>query len=310
MKKLFWLMSLLILNNAYAETDYTYCQKSLNQFVRADDCKSDLKMVEAPCIALAKDFESAKNPAKNKREGYSYYPFELTKDGKIKPHPSLNYKMLANGDEEIQDKYYKTYIKRSKNGQIETITSSSNSSVRVSQKEIVNAHLDSQIKLMFNNGKCAFSRQVTEKVLGKDKRRDVFLDTKLCRDVKSIFKKNPGLEKCNDTGMSLEIDNMFANYYLSNPDVYNLFKNESKNKKLDGYPGSGGGVYSVTPFFQTVDTILESRDSSISTLNKIKSLCENYKLSMDGFEDALNDESLWSEDLASSSSNSSKAISK
>lgn len=260
------LFTALLSSNVFAAVDYSYCQKQFNQYKQSNKpCKETISIgLGTACKSDGKDQSDS-----------SYYPFELTADGKIKPHPLLNYKN-ENGKEIISSKdngmIYETVITRNDKGEIASIDSNFTMkqqymygggygiAPQVKTKEAPFARKsETNTKIEIKNGKCIPSRVDTVNSLGDESRQDVNFDAKLCHNVQQFFKKNPEAASCFDKGLMDKAQSIFGDYYKDNKDLYgdvdtNNLMNKPKPQRTKlksdmnqgmgmyggyGYPGSG-----------------------------------------------------------------------
>lgn len=254
---------LLAAGNVFAATDYTHCMKQFNSTAIPD------KGIR-PGSGL---YPNAPMPKMEKVEGSSYYPFELTADGKIKPHPTVNYKN-ENGKETLTSKKDSVMgnsvitVNRDEKGELSNIVSvnqidtewfkastlgmyPSDSATSKKKKVSFDRKNETTVKLEIKNGKCVPSRIDTVASYGDEVRQDVNFDLKLCRNVSQFFKKNPEAASCFDKKLMDKAQAVFDGYYDDNKDIYGEIDKESfmkptpqKTKLKDMYPGGyGGGGY-------------------------------------------------------------------
>lgn len=254
------LIMIAISNNAFSAVDYSYCQKQFNQF----------KLPNKPCkdtvnLGYGMGFTMCKSDGKDQSDS-SYYPFELTADGKIKPHPLLNYKN-ENGKEIISSKNkdmdYETVITRNDKGEIVSIDSDYSMKSQymygggygmpqpVKSKEAPFVRKsETNTKIEIKNGKCIPSRVDSVNSLGDESRQDVNFDAKLCRNVQQFFKKNPEAASCFDKGLMDKAQSIFGDYYKDNKDIYgdvdtnnSMSKPKPQRTKLKSEMNQGMGMY-------------------------------------------------------------------
>lgn len=262
--------------SAFSAVDYSYCQKQFNVFVQPNKpCKTGGGGMFTMCGGGG--YGDYKN---EKTKDSSFYPFELAADGKVIPHPTLNYKN-EEGKEIVSSKNkdmdYETIISRNDKGEITNIETSyamktqpvgmnyggfgvygSGAPAKTQSKAAAFVRRnESNTKIEIKNGKCIPSRIDTVNSLGDESRQDVNFDANLCRNISQFFKKNPEAASCFDKGLMDKANEIFNEYYKSNKDVYGDVDTDnpySKPKALRtklksdinlggmyGYPGSGIG---------------------------------------------------------------------
>jgi len=264
------LFAALLSSNVFSGVDYSYCQKQFNQYLMPNKVSKIgdgmISMGEVPLV---------------KNEDRSYYPFELTSDGKIVPHPALNYNNNIKGKEVISSKRkdmdYETVITRNDKGEITGIYTSYVSKTQmmggryygkqskvITKESLFARKSEFNTKIEIKNGKCIPSRIDTINSLGDESRQDVSFDANLCRSVAQFFKKNPGAASCFDKNLMNKAQGIFGDYYKNNKDIYGDVNTDSliskpialrTKLKSDmnqvgmygngyGYPGTGsiGGV--------------------------------------------------------------------
>lgn len=252
MKKLLLLTSVCYSLSTLAATDYSYCMKQLNS-MKLPNVPCDMKKKYTEC------YEKATQEGKT-----SYFPFELSSEGKMQIHPSLNLK-TENGNEVLESNGdfgdFKTIITKNANGDITNIETKSEMKLGdfgqygpgTDDKEATklaerNKLLRSfNLKMEIKNGKCIPSRLEGTTYVGNQSRQDVIFEMQLCRDLNQFFKKNPEAKGCFDKGLMSKVDNIFNNYYKRNPDIYgevatmNLdFFRPQPLKTRSGMTGYGG----------------------------------------------------------------------
>lgn len=252
------LFTALLSSNVFSAVDYSYCQKQFNTFVQPNKpCKSAMGGMFNVCGGMGSGNE--------KTADSSYYPFELTAEGKIVPHPTLNYKN-ENGKEVISSKNkdmdYETVITRNDKGEITNIDTNYVAKTQmmgggyygelsqIKTKEAPFARKnETNTKIEIKNGKCIPSRIDTVNSLGDESRQDVSFDANLCRNVAQFFKKNPEAASCFDKGLMEKAQGIFGDYYKNNKDIYGDVNTDnlmSKPKALRTKMKSemqGGGIY-------------------------------------------------------------------
>ena len=224
--------TLLLSTSAFSAVDYSYCQKQFNSYL----------VPNKPCKEVMGMFTMCGNyTGQSKGEDNSYYPFELTADGQIKAHPTLNYKS-ENGKESItsndKNSGYEANITRNEKGEITGISTSfspknmggyyggSWGPAPEAQEQIAKnlnsfeRKTESNVKLEIRNGKCIPSRIDSVNSLGDESRQDVNFDAKLCRNVAQFFKKNPEAASCFDKNLMDKAQGIFNDYYQDNKDIY------------------------------------------------------------------------------------------
>ncbi|MBC7429456.1 MAG: hypothetical protein H7336_12635 [Bacteriovorax sp.] len=250
----------------YSAVDYTYCQQQFNLYSKSNKPCKDPNAGAYGCITQMQSLEDMGK----KTADSSYYPFELTADGKIKPHPTLNYQM-KDGKEIIsstnKDMDYNTIIARNDKGEITEITSGYNIKTqmpsmgygpppKLKQAAFIRKN-ESTTKFEIKNGKCIPSRIESLNSLGDEAKQEINFDAKLCRNVGQFFKKNPEAASCFDSALMSKAQGMFDDYYKDNADIYGTDKADqfspktplktklkSTSNRMYGYPGMGtmGGV--------------------------------------------------------------------
>lgn len=216
--------------SAFSAVDYSYCQKQFNTYVQSNK----------PCTTKFGVFTYCAYSS-TKTQDSSYFPFELTDDGKIKAHPSLNYKsedgkeILSSGDKSGMG--METVITRNDKGEISGVTTKYKmkngfggiygSGIGIGSQQAIAKNSNSfertnetNIKLEIKNGKCIPSRVDTVNSLGDESRQDVNFDAKLCRNLAQFFKKNPEAASCFDKNLMESAQNIFNDYYKDNKDIY------------------------------------------------------------------------------------------
>ena len=258
------LISMLVISTpVYSAVDYSYCQKQFNHFIQSDK----------PCKESFNGFSTCMSFGE-KKEGSSYYPFELKADGTIKAHPSLNYQNI-DGVEKIfstnKEMDYETIITRNEKGEVIDITTSYTMKNKfvgggsygvgadypVTMPKSVPAKFtrknDSIVKMEIKNGKCIPSRMETLNSLGDESKQEITFDAKLCRNIGQFFKKNPEAASCFDKDLMAKAQGIFQDYYKDNTDVYGPVnvddpfsrptplktKLKSESSGAYGYPGTG-----------------------------------------------------------------------
>ncbi len=252
------LFTVLFSNNVFSAVDYSYCQKQFNTMVKSNK----------PCKLSGGMYLCDYGGANDKNDTNYFYPFELTSDGKIVPHPELNYKH-ENGKEIISSKSkdtdYETVVTRNDKGEISGIYSNHviksigivsgyGEFSQVKTKEAPFARKsETSVKVEIKNGKCIPSRIDTVNSLGDESRQDVSFDANLCRNVTQFFKKNPEAASCFDKGLMEKAQRIFGDYYRGNKDIYgdvnpDMMMGSPKalktKMKLDMNQGMYGGGYS------------------------------------------------------------------
>jgi hypothetical protein len=258
---------LVVSGNVFAATDYAHCMKQFNSMAIPD------KGI-APGSGIYPNAPLAKM---EKTDGASYYPFELTADGKIKPHPTINYKN-ENGKETLTTKKDSILgnsiitINRDEKGELTNVVSinhidmegfyggmggmyPSDNAKAKKKKVSFDRKNETTVKLEIKNGKCVPSRMDTVASYGDEARQDVTFDLKLCRNVSQFFKKNPEAASCFDKKLMDKAQAVFDGYYDDNKDIYGEIDKDSfmkptpqktKLKGLNGgsygYPGMGMGL--------------------------------------------------------------------
>lgn len=257
--------------NALAAVDYSYCQKQFNNYTQPNKpCKLKMGMFNVCTYGT---------PSLEKTDDSSYYPFELTAEGKIKPHPTLNFK-TENGKEVVyftnNDMDYESVITRNEKGEISDISTNYNMKTlpgggygggfggtgggypgmpKATPSKFTRKN-ETNTKLEIKNGKCIPSRLDSVNSIGDESRQDVLFDAKLCRNVSQFFKKNPEAASCFDKKLIEKAQGLFNDFYEDNKDVYGDFESSpysmkpktlKTNLKSDlssggmyGYPGTGG----------------------------------------------------------------------
>lgn len=220
--------TVLLSSNVFSAVDYSYCQKQFNTFVKSNKpCKFKAGML------ICDEFGGAND----KNDTNYFYPFELTSDGKIVPHPALNYKH-ENGKEIIfsknKDMDYETVVTRNDKGEISGIYTNHVMKTQmigggygygelsqIKTKEAPFARKsETNTKVEIKNGKCIPSRIDTVNSLGDESRQDVSFDANLCRNITQFFKKNPEAASCFDKGLMEKAQRIFGDYYRGNKDIY------------------------------------------------------------------------------------------
>jgi hypothetical protein len=218
---------LAISSNIFSAVDYSYCQQQFNLDKASNKpCQESNRGIGlAVCV----------NEFGSDQKDSSYFPFELTSDGKIKPHPLVNYK-TENGNEILTSKDkilgFETTVTKNEKGEIVSIDTSYETSYvygggAYGEINTVNskaAHFasksESRTKIEIKNGKCFPSRIDTINSIGDESRQDVSFDAKLCRNVQQFFKKHPEASSCFDSGLMKKAENIFSDYYKDNKDIY------------------------------------------------------------------------------------------
>ncbi|MBC7711757.1 MAG: hypothetical protein H7177_00360 [Rhizobacter sp.] len=260
---------------AFAAVDYSYCQQQFNLYAQSNKpCKNGKASGFGGCLSQGgfPEYSEKNENIGKKTADSSYYPFELTADGKIKAHPTLNYQM-KDGKEIIssnsKEMDYSTIVTRNEKGEITEITSSYNmktdydmsgypTSQGIKTKPAAFKRTnESTTKLEIKNGKCIPTRSDSLNTLGDEAKQEVTFDAKLCRNVGQFFKKNPEAASCFDNSLMAKAQGIFDDYYKDNSDIYGEAKNgqfgprsplktklKTKNTGMYGYPGMGmmGGI--------------------------------------------------------------------
>lgn len=248
-------LALLASGIAHGAVDYSYCQKQFNTYL----------MPNKPCKEIMLGMVVACSNVRSDKTDSSYYPFELTADGKIKPHPTLNLKTV-DGQEIIsstnKDMDYQSIVSRNEKGEVIEVSTNftmknmwtgggiyGNAPTQSKPSPFVRKN-ESNVKLEIKNGKCIPSRVDSVNSLGDESRQDVSFDAKLCRDVAQFFKKNPEAASCFDKNLMEKANGIFKDFYKNNKDIYGDVDTEKMlstpkplKTKLKSQMNPAGGMY-------------------------------------------------------------------
>lgn len=250
--------------SVFANTDYTYCQQNFN-------------MMKMPAKQTKSMMNGLINVDYYNQSSGEYFPFELTADGKIKAHPTLDFKTV-DGKEIITSKNqgmdFEVVVSRNEKGEITNVDTTyenlqmgmgmygggfgSGETPKKVKKPDFNRKYESNVKLEIKNGKCFPSRIDTVNSIGDESRQDVMFDAKLCKNVNDFFTQNPQAASCFDKGLMDKAKKMFNQYYDDNKDIYgdvdtsdDMMKMPSPMKTkikshsmspMGGFPGMGMGI--------------------------------------------------------------------
>ena len=241
MKNGLFLSALVLSFNVFAEIDYSHCQSQFN-ISRLDGKKLSFEEAVFKSYAAEKDNDP-------------YFPFELTKDGKIKPHPSVNLSSKGNVDiltVKSDSTEYEVVINKNDKGEVQSVTtewdftkfSQGNFGIGVygaganapakKKKPAFKRTSATTVKLDYKNGKCFPARIDSINTFGDESRQDVAFDAKLCRDIQQFFKKHPEAQACFDSGLMTKADNIFNDFYKNNKDIYS----DEDDTTISGVPKS------------------------------------------------------------------------
>jgi len=249
----------------FANTDYTYCQQNFNTM------KMGIKKTKSMMNGMF-NYDYYDSSAADA----AYFPFELTSEGKIKAHPTLDFKTV-DGKEIITSKNqgmdFEVVVSRNEKGEISTVETTYENlqmgggmygggygapTPKKAKKPDFDRKYESNVKLEIKNGKCFPSRIDTVNSIGDESRQDVMFDAKLCKNVNDFFAKNPEAASCFDKGLMDKAKKMFNQYYDDNKDIYgdvdtdeDMMKMPSPMKTkikahsmspMGGFPGMGMGM--------------------------------------------------------------------
>jgi len=233
MRSLLVIITPLILSaNSYAAVDYSYCQQQFNTMSVANKLRK-------PNLGIYSSGKKSKNT--------SYYPFELTTDGKIIPHPALVAKSEKGVDTFISKNKKsgidsETIVTRNENGEpVKVVTTLTSLIDAVTYDQKTQEEIKSPIKkiqvtttnIEIKNGKCVPSRVDVLKSMASETRQEVHFDLGLCKSVGDFFKQNPKAASCFDKKLMDKAQSIFGDYYKRNNDLYGGAENEwSKPKTL------------------------------------------------------------------------------
>ncbi len=242
MKNGLFLSSLCLFSfSVFAEVDFSHCQSQFN-VSRLDGKKRSLQE------AFSQSFEAEK-------DNHPFFPFELTKDGKVKPHPSVNLSSKGNVDiltVNSDGTEYEVVINKNDKDEVLSVTTEWDFSKlpQISmgfgaygpnaktppklKKPAFKRTSATTVKLDYKNGKCFPARIDTINTFGDESRQDVTFDAKLCRDIQQFFKKHPEAQACFDSGLMTKADNIFSDFYKNNQDIYS----NDDDSTISGVPKS------------------------------------------------------------------------
>lgn len=258
----------------------------------------------------------------NKKFGYfggEGFPFSLEKDGKIKSHSSVNYKVDEKTKQEIieygnkaggfQSKVVITRDEYGNLSNIENHTTMSPEKIRTGLGSGNNVQynpffmpgmgygmggmMPSSSKVVTDfkvqNGKCVPSRSYGETALGNTIHGQMNYELQVCKDVHDFLKKNPNVASCFSDSVNGKISSLFKNHKERNKDLYSPKENKEKGGESAGWGGFGtGGGYgypgTFTPYGMSMDSIVNNVLAPINketypAFEKAPAIVELHKLS-------------------------------
>lgn len=246
--------------------------------------------------------------------GQDGFPFVIEKDGKIKTHPNVNYKIdeaskaeiIEYGDDKMGFKN-KVLITRDENGALQKIENQTKMTPNKIRTGLGGSNATPYNPMMYPgmgfgmgglapseaktvnefkivNGKCMPTRAHGETTIGNATHGQLNYEVQLCKDVSDFLKKNPSVASCFSDSVNKKITSIFKNHRDRNIDLYK--NKEEENKTGPGFGGGFGGFPGTyTPFGMSTDYIVnsllsgENKDNSYPGFERSPAIVELHKIS-------------------------------